>query len=411
MFLLISILICCSGCIRRQETDKIAYILAIGIDKEGQDLKTTYQIAISRKLAGGAEGSGGGGTEETYILTTIKANNLADSRNILKSTLPRLPTAVHLKTIIVGEELAREGLGSLVSPLMRFREYRGNIFLLVVRGSAQDFMNANKTKLENLPSKYYETMFYTAKEGGSTYLLTDLHDFYTRLRSHIGSPYLVYAGINSMDEINNPSKPRVKPEKAEEYRPEGIPRSGNGSPTEFVGIALFKADKMVGSLTSEETQMMAILQGDFSQSFFVVEDPLELKQSVNVRIQLGEKPKINCILNDGQVTYNISVCLEAEISSIPSGVNYENDEYKNLLEKQVSQAIDYQIRSMLTHTQNLGTDPVGLIAYIRPNFKTYDEMVVANLTDLYSQAEINLDVKTVIRRTGLMWRTSEINRR
>lgn len=399
-----------SGCGRYQETDSIAFVLAMGIDKAEKGITVTYQIGIPRAAAGGSESAGSSSMGENYILNTNTAVNLAESRNLLGSTMSRVTNATHIKAIIIGEDLAREGLGPVIAPLMRFREYRGSIYVIVAKGTAKEFMESNKPSIETVPSKFYDGMAFQAKDKGSYYLMTDLHDFYIRMKNEIGSPYAVFAGVNQMNQIGAPENKKAPSERVEEYSPGNIPRSGTENPVEFIGTVLFRGEKMVGILTSEETRMLAILQGEFRTGFIPVADPLMPKETVNVLARLGEQPKISLNIDQGKAIIDIRIRLECDITSIPSGIHYEQAGYKELLENQIAQVVGLNIRNMLKYTQELRTDPVGFTAYMRPHFKTHREISNTNLAELYSQADINVDIKTTIRRSGLMWRTSPLKK-
>lgn len=404
MLLIIALLI--TGCVGSRETDDVAYVIAVGIDKaEDGMMEVTYQIAIPKAQGGG--GKAGGEDGGSFILNSIKATNLAEARNLLTSTMGRFPSLSHTKAFIISEEFARQGLGNLLGPIMRFREFRGSIILVIVKGTAKEFLQANNPKMETQLSKYYEGLIFERRESGF-FLQTDIHDFYIRLKNPVGSPYALYAGLNPKKGTNNPAGPKVPPEKTEEYIPGGMPRSGEANRPEFLGTALFRADKMVGWLTNEETRAVELLQGEFTRGYLVVEDPLVPKSSINISLRLGEHPAVKLRMDDGKVSIAVKVRIEGEISSIPSGINYEVDEYRQLLEAQIAQLMEYQIRKMLQKTQELGSDPVGFIAYMRPNFSRHEEMMNTDLLELYSQADIQLDIKAAIRRSGLMWRSTEI---
>lgn len=199
----------------------------------------------------------------------------------------RFPSLTHVKAFIISKDFARQGIGDLIGPLMRFREFRGSIILIVVKDTAKEFMSENNPKIETQLSKYYEGILFENRESGF-FLQTDLHDFYIRLKNPVGSPYAVYADLNPRTGLSDPAGPKVPPEKTEEYKPGGMPRLGEQIRPEFLGTALFRADKMVGSLTNEETRAVELLQGDFTRGYLVVEDPLKPKSSVNINLRLSE---------------------------------------------------------------------------------------------------------------------------
>lgn len=408
--LLVLVVLLFSGCNGRRETDEVGYIILVGLDKAAEKgkLNVTYQIAVPRTMAGGEGGGGGEGSKGAAIIT-ITAASLSEARNILNTSLARAPNLSHNQAFIIGEELAKDGLAAVMGPLMRYREFRGSMFMIVVQNTtAQEFMEKNSPKIEALPSKYIETMLLTNTETGY-YTRSTLHEFYTRLKNGSASPYAVLAGLNPLTGEDKPSKRQVAGEKTVPYTAGNEPIEGDGTPTNFAGTAVFKQDKLVGRLTTQETRVLLMLQGDFQRGFVVVADPQLPDQAVNVLLRLGERPKIKARMADGQVTLEVELNLEAEISAIPSGINYETNDYRRQLEDKISQVITAEINALLYKTQALGSDVVGFGHHVRPLFGKYQEWRQADWEEMYRQAEIDVQVKTNIRRTGLMWQTTGID--
>ncbi|WP_371381319.1 Ger(x)C family spore germination protein [Sporomusa aerivorans] len=412
-FLLIIVFLLVSGCAGARESDDIAYVLATGIDKSATpgQLDVTYQVAVARALGGG-EG-GGGGEKQAVVNITITAANLAEARNLLKSAISRIPNLSHNKMFIFGEELAREGLGDIIAPFLRYREFRGSIFVMVVNGgTAKSYIEANKPRLEALPSRYYESMLLTNDET-SYYLRSTIHEFYTRLKGGSASPFTVLGGINQGQETVKPDRRLLPGQKVNDFYAGHLPKSpGAQNPVEIMGTALFREDKMVGKLTGQETRMLAILRNEYSKGFIIVADPLVQNKQVNVAARLGESPKIKVRLADGRTYIDIKILLEGEVTSVSSGINYESKEYRPLLEHAVSNLVKLQMERMLTITQELGSDVAGFGYYAKRNFSTFQEweQFEPRWMSTYQHAEIAIDVETKLRRHGLLFRTSPIAR-
>lgn len=66
------------------------------------------------------------------------------------------------------------------------------------------------------------------------------------------------------------------------------------------------------------------------------------------------------------------------------------------------------MEKMLKHTQAVGSDVGGFGYYFRPHFLTRTEFNDFNWNDRYSEANIHVNVKTNLRRYGLMMKTSAI---
>jgi Ger(x)C family germination protein len=405
--LLVVLTLLCDGCYGSKETDEVAYTIVLGIDKaaDGKRL-VTNQYAVPSGLSSSDEK---GSEQKVSWITDIGVIPAsAEARMLLYSTGSRVPKYNHITAIIFSEEVAREGLNTVLSFYIRNHDFRETPFLIVVKGSAEEYIKQTKPRMEKTISKFYETFLSNGRESGY-YLQTDIHDFYSRLKNVGGSPYVMYSGINPMTGENSPAGTKTPEQKGDPYLPGGIPRTGTQTPTDFIGLAVFRGDKMVGVLNSDETRAVAILQGNFPRGYVGVVDPLEPKKgTITLKVWCGFKPIITAKINDGIPTFDVQILIEAELLGVTSGINYEAPDYQELLETQTSNMFKKQIMSMIKHTQELGTDPVGFGLYLRSLFQNTDEMEQANMTSLYQAADIHVNVSTKIRRAGLIWRTTPI---
>ncbi|MCE5285439.1 MAG: Ger(x)C family spore germination protein [Pelosinus sp.] len=397
---------CLLGCRGSHEPDSLIYIVAVGFDKaqEPGKLEVSFQIALPRT---GSSGEGGGGEpKKNAVVVSIKAATLAEAYNLLGSAIAYTPTLSHTKMLVFGEELARDGVQDIMGPAMRFRQYRGSMHVAVVRGTAAEFFKSNQPIFDITLSKYYEVMMESFSES-SYYLDTSLHTFYMRLKTFNGQAYATLLAVNPTTGKGVPADSTVPGGKAETYIAGDMPRQG-GNKAEFMGTAMFRGDKMVGILDNDETRMLSMLLGTFNKGFLSVVDPLDPKRSVNVFLSLQQHPSIKTRIEDGLPYIRIQINLEGEISAIPSGIHYEKGEYLSLLEEQVSQVITERMEKMLQHTQAVGSDVVGFGSYFRPHFLTGPEFKNYNWINRYSEAIIQVNVKTDLRRYGLMLKSSAI---
>ncbi|MDF2873584.1 MAG: germination protein Ger(x)C family [Sporomusa sp.] len=407
MILLITCILT-TGCSNNgaRETDEIAWVISIGIDRaDDGDLLVTYRIAVPAAQAAGSENGSGG--KDTSTLITIKAPTLAEARNLLNASMSRGVNLSQVTAIVIGEDLARHGIEDLIGPLLRFREFRGTIFIIVCTGKALDIFEANKPPLESLVSRWIHNSMRNYDET-SYFISFNLQEFYTRLKSNSGAPLAVGYGLNPLSGQDQAAD--IQPGgKTKTYLPGDVPRQGSNA-TEFMGTAVFKEDKMVGFLDTGETRALSILLNTFSYGFLSVPDPLATKHLVTMSIRNGRAPKIDIDISGEEPVINVDVLLEGEISGLPTGIAYESKEYLNLLETQVSNTLQQQIVDMLARTQAWGTDVVDFGYFIRPKFMTIDEIKSYNWDRRFSQATFTVKVSTELRRTGLMRKTQPIRR-
>lgn len=400
-----------AGCFGGQETDDIAYVLVMGLDKSKQEgkLDVTYQMAIPRALTG--EGASG----EPALSITLTAESTSEARDLFNSVVARTLNLSHTKVLIIGESLARQGLGEVLGVFMRFREFRGGMKIIIVNDdTAQNFISKNKPKMELVVSRYYETILLSADQS-SYFPSVNLHDFYSRMKSGSAAPIAVLAGISGKDSEQASSIPKKPSDSVDDYLAGQIPRGEEETDkekpnlAEFLGTAVFREDKLVGKLTNQETRMMAILRNNLQNPFFTIDDPLVAGKHIVLNLRLGRNTKLDADIQNDQAKLTAEIFLEGEISALTSGVSYERKDYRKLLEEHISQTIKQDILTMLHKTQGMRADVVGFGYPARKNFRTYNEFMQIDWADLYSKADIDVTVKTRIRRTGLMWKTSPIN--
>lgn len=393
-----------SGC-HTEETEDVAFITALGIDQAGNGkLKFTYAVAVPRAV-GSSQGAGQPPSAGPTVVNSNIASDVGASRNLLGSTMSRAVNISHLKAVLISEDLAQQGLAKIVSPVTRFREYRSSILLFIVKGKAEDFLAANRPKLDYLLSKYFETFALSAEEN-NYFQRTDMHEFYLGLKNPGHSAYATYVAINPLSGEDRPYGPKLPAGKADSYLAGDIPRAGNQNPVELAGLAVFSGDRMVGVLGTREVRTLALLQNKAGGNTHSLADPLQAECSLRLRIRNGERPDIAVHLVDGQETIKIRLSLEGEITANPSGINYEDDEYRPLLEEHIANLVTAEIYEFTRQTQALGSDVFGFGRYLRSHFRTYQELQGLNLEQLYKTASVEVQVTAKIRRSGLMWRTA-----
>lgn len=398
-----------AGCQGSHEPDQQAYVIGIGFDigTEPGTYKISYQLATpgaGGKIAGGD--SGGGGKGKTYSVITIDNTFHPTSRNLLKSMISLTPTLSHAKLIVFGEELSRQGLGDILGVLKRLREYRGSMIVAVTTGTAKEFLNANSPLFATTTAKYYEVMIESENESGY-YLVSFLHNAYTNLKSEGADSYMMLVGVNPTDMKGHESGTPPAQSQIKEYKAGELLREG-GNPLDFAGTALFRGERMVGTLTTQQTRMLNILLGRFKVGFLQIKDPLLPDKNLDVELRGGGPLKFETNIIDGQPKIEVNVFMEAEIATIPSGINYEKGEYGTLLESEISQVIEESLTTTIQYMQQVNSDAAGFGNYFRSKFRTYDDYQQFHWLEKFSTADIKVNVKTTVRRGGLQWQSSPI---
>lgn len=143
-----------SGCWDYQDIDKHVIVLALGIDKgDTTRYRVTTQFIISH--VGGAGGPEGGGV--VYRNVSGEGDSIESALNSIAATLSRGIRLGHVKLIIIGEDLAKEGLDQL-QWLVKSREIATRSFVAIAEGKAEDVIKA-ETEAEAIPILFLYHVF------------------------------------------------------------------------------------------------------------------------------------------------------------------------------------------------------------------------------------------------------------
>lgn len=160
------------GCWDLWEIEERGMVLGLGLDEipleevadsvglEGQiqeghsdrGLKATYQFAIPAGLGGESRGG-----PAFYNFTTTAPMSSLMFRNLASTRASRTPDIEQLQVLILGENLAREGIFAPLDRLMRDPNVRKNVPVLVTQDDIEDVLNVY-TQQDPAPALYLASL-------------------------------------------------------------------------------------------------------------------------------------------------------------------------------------------------------------------------------------------------------------
>ena len=111
------LLLTLTACVGEEPND-IAYITALGIDKNENGFKYTIQFANPTKISGGAAEQGGSGGNIVENIT-VEGPTIYSGLNSADAIVSKDLSLAHAKIIVVSEEIAREGLSGFAEVISR----------------------------------------------------------------------------------------------------------------------------------------------------------------------------------------------------------------------------------------------------------------------------------------------------
>jgi spore germination protein KC len=373
--LIVLSLLLLSGCWNRTEINDIAIVTAVGLDLlEDDKMRLSLQVAVPSQL-GQATGPTQGG-KSTFIVSELGGTTSEAFRH-LQEKLPRRIFFSHSRVLIIGEDLARNGVTHILDFYARYQEPRMHSSIIVTKGKAVDILKQEPT-LENVSAEEANELI-KRKVG----LMISIRDFLDMLLTEGVEPVAPQFILEPL-EVKSDSQTKEK-------------QSINGA-------AVFKGDKLIGWMDDVETRGILWLRNEMKEGVITVNIGEERgggKISTNIiRTESDIVPE----LKDGKIIIRINTRAELNVLENASEVNLGDPENIDKLEKEIEKEIKDRIRMTLDKAQGeLGSDIFGFGEELYKKYpKEWNNTYKEKWDDEFSELEVIVKPKVFVRRVGLI---------
>lgn len=385
---LISILL--TGCWDSYELEEQAYVVAIGIDKGGNDnINVTFQIANPQV---GSSDRANADNEPPYEIITLSAPDKISARDLANISVSRRITFSHSKNFIISEEIAKSDmLISFFEAMIRDPQMPRNVGLIISKEKASEFISNNNPKLETRPHKHYEFMGERYKETGLVPIST-ISKFIQRTEEDAGGFLAIYATIGKTD---------PKTDGREDKYEAGEVDTKGGNPIQMIGSAVLKEGRMIGSLTGEETRLTLLMRPHTKANrwFATYPDPIENGKHITTRLIQTKRPKIDVNISKDIPKIDVEVPITYQLLLIRSFIDYvENQE---ILEKAIEEYLDKAAKELIEKSQKeLEADIFQWSLAARKEFLSIPEWDEYNWMEKFPESEVNVHFDVTITEFG-----------
>jgi spore germination protein KC len=375
VFLLITIL---AGCWSSKELNELSIVTALGIDKTEKGYLLSVQIINPGEITGK---SISGRTEVVSFMRS--GDTIFEAIRKLSTATPRQIYVSHLRVVVFGEKLARDGIGKALDLLSRDHEMRSDFYMTVAKGSTASDILKVITHQEKLPAnKLFNALDNSEKKWGPTTTVT-LDELINNLVIKGKEPILT--GI----------KVYGNPENGSAFR-----NVETVSPKTTLGIdslGVFKKDKLIGWLNEDESKGFNYIINNVSST--VVNVPCEDgKLSIEtVRSQTKVKGK----MEKGKPKINISVFSEGNVGDVECKIDLSKPENIKKLEEKYQNSIKEKITAAIKKAQgDYQSDIFGFGEVIHRADPKAWKRLEPNWKQEFKNVKVSVNVNAKIRRLG-----------
>lgn len=398
LFPLIVVLIS-GGCWNHLPIEEAAFISLVGIDADpaGTDaMVITYVIANPNALGGGGGGTTGGdgggpGPSGTpfYLVSSLESSFESAFATHLQY-VPRQSQLTHLAAVVIGEEIARQSVSPAIARVLRQVNIRETIDIVVSSGHAQVLIDARPV-LEPLPGDALSDLINRANLTGVSGRI-QIYEFARALLAGRKDPIAPY-----VERI----RPILSPAPEDFVQQPVVSSPSISNEVRVSGFAVFKSDKMVGTLLGDEARGAAWAFGH-SRGLYSTPHPLRENWTVGMEV-LTSRTKTTPTFVDGRLSISFDIDVRATLKETGplSSDRTGADTYR--FEDAFETAIANDIKKTMAKLQSeLGADIFGIADMIYRKSPTTWEQIEPLWNEIYADADVHANAKVTLISGGLL---------
>jgi spore germination protein KC len=379
--LIVAILLLLTGCWDRREMNELGIDLGMGIDKSDNEYVVSVQAANVGQVASNKNGDGARATV-TLFRSTGKTIMEALGKITLESS--RKPYLSHLRLLIIGEGLAREGIGEALDFISRDREFRTDFGIVVARGSSAEKVLDVVVPIDKIPAnQMFNSLRISDKYLAPTISVTLdklILDIISQGKDPVLTGLQVFGDTERGGSIHNAQ--RIKPETS----------------VKSTGLAIVKGDRLVGWLDDMKSKSYSYITDEVNNTI----DQIKCPDGGNIALEIiRTRTKMKGEIVGGKPVIRLNVKTEANIGEVQCKV----DLYKAETIKELEIVAEKTLRSHLGQTISLlqneyKSDIFGFGEAIhRSNPKAWKKLKM-DWSNSFETVSTDIKVDVQIRRTG-----------
>lgn len=376
---LLLVLLITPGCWDNRDFSKIVFVAAMGIDKtKDNGIELTLQI-IKPQSYKSDQGEKSNSQNSVWVESFTGKTVMDAVRNAL-STTNRQPNYSQVLILVIGEDLAKEGIMEALDLCARDHEIQKKIRVLIAKGSTAKKILSLGSSLEAIPAVHISEVLDN-EAASPIRRKVELFD----VLKDLGSP-----GINPTIGVIEP------------------PDQGNMLKDVRVnGVAAFKLDKLVGYLNPEQTMGLLFVLNKIKGGVLNIPHPFNPSKQMTIEIK-SSKTDIEVTGYDNQPILKIKVNLQGNIADAEGVPGVLNKEKAEVIEQEAAAKVKEIIEDAIkTSQQDLKSDIFGFGKYIWQKDPQSWAVIKDHWDDDFSQAQLEIEVKAKVKTPGLIMKSVE----
>ncbi|MBS4196891.1 Ger(x)C family spore germination protein [Lederbergia citri] len=385
IFLILTIIL--SGCGSQRELTDIAFVTALGIDKdEDGKIIGTFQIVNPSNVAGGLQG-GSAGEGAAVTVYTAKGDSIVAVSRHASTKVSRLLYYAHTNLVVVSDKFAKEeGLNEVLDALDRDVQFRTTTKLVIAHGAKAKDVLSITTPIDKIPStKVIETLKFSERRWGGNKSVS-VHQMIDILTAPGREPIIPSFKING----------NVEEGMQLENLHSTIPKAG----LQADGMAIFKEGKMIDVVNENDAIGIIWLLDKIQETNVPIYWDGD-KGIISYQV-LRDTVKISVDVEDGKPNFSVHIRVKGDLGEVNAPINIKDRQVQEKIEKKVEKQIKEKIQLAIRLAQENKSDILGFGEKIyRSHPKTWKTLRNDWNDKQFPELKVKVTVDASIIRPGL----------
>ncbi|MEF2968319.1 Ger(x)C family spore germination protein [Paenibacillus sp. M1] len=382
MMMMICLSLFLSGCWSRRELNELAVASAIGIDKVGNRYQVSVQIVVPNEVAS----KKGGGYETPVAVYTTTAKTMAEAIRKMTTISPRKVYLAQLRVIVIGEELAREGISSALDFLIRDHEVREeDLFTLVGKeGSAGDIVKV-LTHMDKIPADRIRGGLRTLDKYWAPTSVIKLDEISYDLLTHERQLAVTGTDIKGGKTGDEGTKKNVESVESPAI-------------LQFAETAVFRDDKLIGWLNEKESKGYNYITDRVEKTAGHFACPGGGTLAVDV---IRTKTKIIGHFRNGKPSIEVDLRMEENVADVECTLDLTDPKTVDTLQEKGEAELQDIIKTALDKAQHeFKSDIFGFGEALHRSDPVAWRKIRKNWDEVYPDIPVKVETKVFIRNMG-----------
>ena len=318
IFTLIIITFLTTGCWNYNELNSLAITTSIAIDKK----KDKYEVSILIANSQNKQSTSEDGQSQTVVYSAL-GDTLSDALKNIDLENPRQTYVGHLSSIIISEDVAKEGLINILDLLLRNSESTKRFYIAIARGDKAKDIVKIVSPLEAFPAQTISTNIKSSSESQAVSSAVVYSDFIDKMIKTGVEPILptitiegkIKGGSKNSNLEQSEPKASLKLDTIAAFKKDKLIEYASKNESRGINLALDKIESMIIKYKCKKNYLVAEIKNVKSNI------KVDVKKDINVLINLktnGDIIENSCDLDltDVNVIDKINKDVEKKIKKL-----------------------------------------------------------------------------------------------